>query len=169
MTDKIKKDSPELIVLKFALPCLAMRVLEGDLTQREYSSYEQYCLSGKQMSQKDLETLLPNEHKRKSALAKKQNKSPWDLEVVKSYWSDSETGHNSIVELDFCKVHEATVVSSEGNQKFRVSYNNIEKSVIGILTPNVKPGDKVLIHRNFAIYQKINGKYYSSKQLFQKS
>ncbi len=172
---KIKKDRPELIVLKFALPCLAMRILEGTLTRGQYNSYEQHCLSGKLVSRKELEKLLPDEHRRRSALAKKLNKPPQDREVVESYWSDSRVGHNSVIDSgedmykdnpenlkEFCKVHEATVVSLEGNQRFKVSYNDVSREVIGILTPNVKPGDKVLIHRNFAIYQKINGQYYLS-------
>ena len=118
-----------------------------------------------------MEELLPKEHKRRSALAKKLNSSPWDREIVKSYWSDSREGHNSVVNSDedspehvkeFCRVHEATVVSLKNNQQFRVSYDDVNREVIGLLTPNVQPGDKVLIHKGFSIYQQINGEYYLS-------
>ena len=155
-----------LIVSRFALPCLRVRVLKGKMSSEDYARFEERCKEGRPMEKSELESLLPNESRRRKQLGVRMEKNPWSMEVVKTYWSVDPNGHNRVIDSgedefrdapnhhkEMCKVHEAVVRKIDGD-KILVGYEGVERKVYSALIENPRVGDTVLVHLTDAIFRK---------------
>ena len=103
----------------------------------------------------EVEKLFPHIFKRERDLY--PNCDPWDK--MEDYWM--EGGHNNALEnegelsgvqLDFCEVHKATIISHQNNL-YNVEYEGKKQHVLDELISDLEIGDEVWIHRGFAVYK----------------
>lgn len=137
----------------YAYPCS-----EDKLSEKIRTDF----LNGISPSREILEKSFPKAFERLEKLAKKINKTKWDIEVLKKYWLEE---HNKAIDnkeseykeatdffREFCKVYMAEVTEIKDNQTIKVKYNQTEsRFVLNHLVKKAKIGNKVTIHQGYAI------------------
>jgi len=157
---KIGGISPERYFLMYAYPCIRNLQHEHKLSKEDAKNLERILFENKAIKREYLESCFPSAFKRIKIVAEQMNRDYWDMDVLRKYWLEE---HNRFIDAgdgdyaralasfkELCKVHKAEVIDKKDNI-LSVKYDGIIRKVFATLVPDVKKGDKVMIHLAFAI------------------
>lgn len=146
--------------LKYAYPCShILCTVRREIDQKRFDELKQAAIENKPLNKEVLEKIFHRAFTRIVKLAQEMNKDKWDIEVIREYF---RVRHNPVLDesdypesfKEMCKVHEGTVVAFEEDEII-VQYENKKRKVKKDYLPNIKIGEKVTIHWDYAI-EKIN-------------
>jgi len=141
---------PKILFLRYGIGCIKNEIERNRLVK--------IILEEKNIEDEEIDRLFPNAVKRIKTIAK--NRNPWSYEVIEEYW---QIHHNRMIDRgldgfehhgdsqkDFCKVHLAEVKEVSGNH-YVVKYSNIEKRVLNVILQGINIGERIYIHRGYAV------------------
>jgi hypothetical protein len=148
----------------YAFPCLYNLKKLGKISSQRYNFILKNFEKGEIPTREELEDIFSAAFRRLKLIAKEKNKNYWDREIIVNYWRKD---HNKFIEKkdgiyaltpekfnEFCKVYEARVLFVD-DKIITVKYNDNIRNVLSFLCQDIKIGDKVIVHLNYAI-EKIN-------------
>lgn len=155
---------PELYFLKYAFSCAEVLVQNKTITEEKYQEIRTNAINNKIMSKEELSKIFPAAMRRLSEVAEKMKKDIWNIEVLRKYFLEE---HNDYIDkgdgmygvfpksfCESCKVKTGIILKKE-ESTYKVKINNEERKVLSELFPNANVGDKIAIHKGYAM-EKIN-------------
>ena len=155
---------PEILFMKYSVPCAQGLVDLGRITQKEYENLQEKTRKEIALPKEELERIFVAAFRRIKDLAKKMKKDYWDIEVIKNYFSegmhnmyidDGEGAYGKVDESfkERCKVKIAMIKSIRkisGKTFLNVEYDDGKRTVFSDYIKNPKVGDKGTIHHFYA-------------------
>lgn len=153
-------DDPGYINYSFAAPCLPFHLARKEISSKKYEELLFLFRSLSFPSQEEQEKLFPQQFLALRDFSFRLNqKNYWQKSIVLEFWRSEHNRYidgrkgsyadTSEKESFLCKTYEARVVRKLG-KKIVVNFCGIEKKVNAIRIPNVKVGNLVLVHLNYA-------------------
>ena len=147
----------EQLFLKYAFPCAQTLLDRHEISAGLYKLLKESAYTGTRVDRQTLEKSFKAAIGRMKAL---YGNEYWNVDNIRDYFINQ---HNRLIDAgdgeyafapEFfkraCKVYKAEVVSKEGHG-LKVKIAGIQKTVLGFLTPEAKPGDRVTVHLGFGI------------------
>jgi hydrogenase expression/formation protein HypC len=143
---------PEQLLLRYAYPCISILEQWGEISKRQADRLRKLAIADGKISKAELEKVLF----RPIAGMRKVASNIWDSRVIRAYYFGE---HNRVVEspnfslpalAKLCKVRIARVLGAEG-KILSVKFDNSSVRVLNPFALKVKPGDRVVVHYNFAV------------------
>lgn len=152
-----KEITPEAYFIKYAYPCShILCTVRGEVTQEQFKQMEDAAINNKTMDRAFLEKAFFRAFARIELVAKDMGKDKWDTQVIKEYFT---VRHNPVLDKsdypetfkDMCRVNIGKVIAFEGDEII-VQYGvDSQRKVKKDYLPDIKIGDKVTIHWQYAI------------------
>ena len=148
---------PEIYFLKYAYPCShILCAVRKEITKKEFNEMENAAINNIKLEREFLEKVYWRAFERINKLTKEMGKEKWDIEVIKEYFL---IRHNDILDnsdypesfKEMCKVFTGEVIRKTNDGEIIVKYKNNERKVKTNYLPEIKIGDKVTIHWQYAI------------------
>jgi hypothetical protein len=153
---------PEVLFLRYAVPCAFQLVMSKKITEDERHELELAAIEGRAVSMEKIDRIFSAAHGRRDRL---YGDKLWSPDFVGKYWRED---HNEIIARleqpdsakDLCMVHKAEVISVGdlmvvkyvGSELLPESYRGERRrSVKKVFLPDVRIGDRVTIHWNYAV------------------
>ena len=146
----------EVYFIKYAFPCSHILCdVRGEITNDEFEKMRIAALNDEVLDRKFLEKIFFRAFERIAKLAEEIGKDKWDIEVIREYF---RVRHNPILDKSdypesfkkMCKVHEASVLEDLGDEAI-VLYDGGKRRVKKDYLPDIKVGDRVTIHWQYAV------------------
>ena len=147
----------EVYFLRYAFPCSHIICkIRKEISDEEYKKMERAAAEGKVLGREYLEKVFFRAFERIEKIAKEMKKDKWDKEVIEEYFVrrhnffvDASDNPESFKEL--CRIHRANVSDVKGKELIVEYENGKKRTVKNNYVPNVKVGDKVMIHYFYAV------------------
>ena len=143
--------------MKYAYPCASALFEKGSITKQQLDMIKQAVGNNKEFTREQLEGIFKEAFRRMKQI---YGDNFWSEDRVREYFIvhhntfiDSGDGSYSRATASFkklCRVYKAKVIANRGSY-LEVEINGRAVKVVGVMTPNAKPGDLVSVHFNFAV------------------
>jgi hypothetical protein len=155
---------PEILFMKYSVPCAQVLVTIGKITEKKFQELKEKTRKEEPMEKEELEKIFEAAFRRIKDLAKRMGKDPWDEDVIIKYFRGQE--HNQYIDdgegaygkvddrfKERCKVRVGkirNIKKIESNTILEVEIDNEIRIVFGDLIKEPKVGEAVTVHQFYA-------------------
>ena len=156
-------DEISKVFLRYAFPCAQIALDKKRISQEKHDELREKFLNNHAMSRNELEKIFPEAFKRLRESSENKKQDYWTKEAIRNYFLNE---HNKYIDKndgtyslftptlkELCRIKTAKVVGfDEKHPNIAIVYaSGKEKKVFSDILPNLRKGDKLVIHFAYAV------------------